>query len=263
MKEKCTAQEEVKRAKRRLKVKEAALKSEMSKQRNGMDLVFIFYSLMSVILLIATTQIIAYHIGTYQENSIFYEKCGAFFSFLGFDITNHEFAYQFFGIPLNVLLDFAVMYTLGYGGFEGSTAFIKSLSLDSGQFVQMPEKKLRRFFRFIFVWYITALLFSIYQMTILSTDTQLSFFLDKVFTGLGISSLVYMYGRKAPKAVADVSIKKPTPPPTPPTTPAPTTETPGVAPTQVIPPAPVQVTPSQFIIVPPSDSIAELFPGGN
>lgn len=255
MKQKCTAREDVNRAKRQLKMKEAALKNEIAKERHGMDLVFIFYSLMSVVLFIATLQIVAYHIGTYQENSFLYKILNDVFVFIGFDTQDSSFAYQFFGIPLNVLLDFLVLYTLGYGGFEGSTAFIKTLSLDNGQFAQMPEKKLRRFFRFILVWYFSAIVLSVYQMVILPIDVKLSFYIDKVFTGLGISSIVYMYGRKAPKSVADITIKKSEQ-----SDPVPEDNIP---PMKVTPPAPIQIVEDHIATVHPKNPVAGLFPGGN
>lgn len=193
-----------------LNTKKSIIDNDEPKDRQGKDLIFIFYSIVSVILFIATLQAISYHIGVYRCESLFYNNFGKLFTLLGFNINDEMFKYQLFKLPINVLLDFVVLYTLGYGGFEGSTAFIKTLSLDGGQFIQMPEKKLKRFFRFIMMWYIVAIVLSLYQMMILTVDSQLSFFVDKAFTGLGMSSMVYMYGRKAPKTVADLSIKKKT-----------------------------------------------------
>lgn len=206
--QKATASKDyIEKAKLRLKKAESAYKSEVAKERNGRDLVCIFYALMGTVLFIATLQMIAYHIANHQQTSIFYKMFNDFFVALGFDTTTRAFGLQFFGIPLNIIIDGATLFTFGYGGGEGTIAFVKTLSMDGGQFTLIPERKIRRLFRFIWVWFVVSFLLAIYQMTILSADTsQVTFFLDKTFTGFVTSSIVYLYARKGPKVVADLSI---------------------------------------------------------
>lgn len=201
------SKDDVEKAKQRLKKAESAYKNEVAKERNGRDLVCIFYALMGTVLFIATLQMIAYHIANHQQSSIFYRMFNDFFVALGFDTSTRSFGLQFFGIPLNIIIDGATLFTFGYGGGEGTIAFVKTLSMDGGQFSLIPERKIRRLFRFIWVWFIVSFLLAIYQMTILSTDTtQVTFFLDKTFTGFVTASIVYLYARKGPKVVADLSI---------------------------------------------------------
>ena len=205
--------------------------------RAGLDLVVLFYGLMILILFFGTCQAIGYHIGLYGKESFLYPFFTPIFQSLGVNYDAPLFRLQFFTLPLNLLIDTTMLYTLGYGGFEGTTSLIKSMTLPQGQSAPMPEYKLKRFFRFIIAWFIVTLIFSTYQMVLKIEDTKVvSFFVNNVFVGFGTSCVAYLYGRQAPKVtegVGTVAVITPvtTPEPTivPPTAP--------VTPSVTLPPA--------------------------
>jgi len=177
--------------------------------RHGKDLMLIFYTLLGLIIGVSILQIITYRFSFLSMSNVFHIDIVNFFRTFGFDLNKDSIRYQMFKIPLDIIIDSTVLYTLVYGGFEGSTSFIKTLSLPAGNIAAMPNYKIKNFFGMVWAWFFTALLLTIFSLLIELTDTgTVSFFLNKVYIGLGSSSMVYLYGRQAPKITEDLTIKK-------------------------------------------------------
>ena len=176
------------------------------KEKHRIDLILYFFIAISATALLLIYQYAMFDLSLNKEHSIFYGLLtflvGPFiYATSGQNLTiTWDVTTPFAGIPTEVLIGMINVYTLIYGGVEGTSSLGRSISLPSGVSAPMPEYKLKRFRWMILAWAILALLVTIFQAHVSESQFKsgVNFNVQWVYYGLASALTAYIYARQAP-----------------------------------------------------------------
>jgi len=187
---------ETKTGKKKNNVIKKSKKTEQQMVSNkNKDILFIFYSLFVVIFILIFFRLYVLYDTNHTEIAP----------------NVHFNAEQVAKIPIDILIQSLMIFTIVYSGFEGSIALVKSSRLPVGQYSKLPQYKLNALKTMILLW--TILVFSVtflntvIQPKIVIDEKYVYFDLQSLYTSFGTIVVMYIYVREGPKVVTDVNIK--------------------------------------------------------
>ena len=107
--------------------------------------------------------------------------------------------------PINILINFTTFCTFLYAGAEGAIAGMKTLQVDSGLCIELPDIKRRRLKIVFLSWCYVGIIANIYQYII--GGEIVDFNLTEIYIGLGTSLAIMFIAERSPQMLANKTIK--------------------------------------------------------
>ena len=107
--------------------------------------------------------------------------------------------------PINILINFTTFCTFLYDGAEGAIAGIKTLQVDSGLCIELPDIKRQRLKMVFLSWCYVGIVANIYQYII--GGEIVDFNLAEIYVGLGTSLAIMFIAERSPQMLANKTIK--------------------------------------------------------
>jgi len=107
--------------------------------------------------------------------------------------------------PINILINFTTFCTFLYAGAEGAIAGMKTLQVDSGLCIELPNIKRQRLKMVFLSWCYVGIVANIYQYII--GGEIVDFNLAEIYVGLGTSLAIMFIAERSPQMLANKTIK--------------------------------------------------------
>ena len=107
--------------------------------------------------------------------------------------------------PINILINFTTFCTFLYAGAEGAIAGMKTLQVDSGLCIELPDIKRQRLKIVFLSWCYVGIIANIYQYII--GGEIVDFNLTEIYIGLGTSLAIMFIAERSPQMLANKTIK--------------------------------------------------------
>lgn len=103
-------------------------------------------------------------------------------------------------LPNYVLININIIAIIVYMGLEGHLSALKTLKLDNGIVVELPQLKRLRLSMFFIIWFYTAIIATIYTMVI--GDETIKFDLYNIYIGMGSSLIILIFAERTSSNIA-------------------------------------------------------------
>ena len=107
--------------------------------------------------------------------------------------------------PINILINFTTFCTFLYAGAEGAIAGMKTLQVDSGLCIELPDIKRQRLKIVFLSWCYVGIIANIYQYII--GGEIVDFNLTEIYVGLGTSLAIMFIAERSPQMLANKTTK--------------------------------------------------------
>lgn len=106
-------------------------------------------------------------------------------------------------IPINVLMNFTIICTAIYTSTEGIIASLKTLKVEAGLAIELPEIKRKRLAAMFLLWCYISIICTIY--TILIGSETVKFELTNCYISTGLTLVILFLAERAPSLLQDTT----------------------------------------------------------
>ena len=109
-------------------------------------------------------------------------------------------------VPIDILVNFTILGVALYTGTEGTIASIKTLKLDEGTVVKLPQIKRKRLSTMFILWCYLSIVSTLYYFVI--GKDGIDFSITNIYVGLGATLSILFIAERGPSTLQDITLKK-------------------------------------------------------